>query len=80
MSENSFLSVGEAAESLDVAPRVISNAIYDRKLDVDRCPIVAGRRLIPRNYLPEIAAILGLKSSQVAAGGKPNTAPSVAAI
>jgi hypothetical protein len=58
MSKGSFLSVGEVAEEINVPPRVITNALYDRKLDVSRCPIVAGRRLIPRDYLPEIARIL----------------------
>ena len=70
MSKGSFLSVGEAAEAIQVAPRAISNALYDRKLDVRRCPIVAGRRLIPRDYLAEIAEVL--RSGSVAAGAPSN--------
>ena len=55
------LSVGEAAGELreqlrqDVRPRWISTLFYDRELRDDICPIVAGRRLIPRTYLPMIA-------------------------
>jgi hypothetical protein len=67
MSNESFLSVGEAAEALNVAPRAISNALYDRKLDLARCPKVAGRRLIPKDYLPSIAAVLRSQKEAVAA-------------
>jgi hypothetical protein len=49
-----YLSVSEAADKIGVKPRDISGAIYDRKLDADRCPIVAGRRLIPADYIPAI--------------------------
>lgn len=49
MSKGSFLSVGEAADAINVPPRAISNALYDRKLDVARCPLCAGRRPIPRD-------------------------------
>ena len=54
------LSVGEAAEELSdqlgeaIRPRWISTLFYDRDLRNDLCPIVAGRRLIPRTYLPMI--------------------------
>ncbi len=58
MSKGTFLSVGQAAESLGLAPRAISYALYDRKLDVTRCPMVSGRRMIPVDYLPEIERIL----------------------
>ncbi len=67
MSKESFLSVGEAAEAIQVTPRAISNALYDRKLDVSRCPIVAGRRLIPRDYLPEIAAVVRGRNAEATA-------------
>lgn len=78
MSKDSFLSVGEAAERINVAPRTISNALYDRKLDVARCPIVAGRRLIPSAYLDEIARILrrhGSQNEDATAGAVPPAAP-----
>jgi len=55
-----ILSVGDAAQELaeqigqDVRPRWITTLFYDRALRDDLCPIVAGRRLIPRSYLPMI--------------------------
>ena len=53
-----FLSVSEAANEIGAVPRDITNSFYSRRLDTKRCPIVAGRRLIPRDYLPELAAEL----------------------
>jgi hypothetical protein len=53
-----FLSVGEVAEMLDLPPRIVTNALYDGRLDAARCPIVGGRRLIPSGYVPEIRRIL----------------------
>ena len=54
------ISVGEAADDLTdrlgetVRPRWISDLFYGRELRDDLCPIIAGRRLIPRSYLPTI--------------------------
>jgi hypothetical protein len=67
MSNRTFVSVGEAADLINLNPRTISNALYERKLDVERCPIVAGRRLIPRDYVAEIAAILGDQNEEAPA-------------
>jgi hypothetical protein len=53
-----FLTVGQVAQQLGVPPRVISNMLYNRTLDADRCRIVAGRRCVPADYVPSIAAIL----------------------
>lgn len=50
-----YLSVGQAADRLGVPPRAITSAFYDRKLDTDRCPLMAGRRMIPIDYLDGIA-------------------------
>jgi hypothetical protein len=50
--------VSQVARRCGVPPRVISDLFYARRLDDRRCPIVAGRRLIPSDYLPEIEAIL----------------------
>jgi hypothetical protein len=61
VSEPSALThmrIEEAAERLGVAPRVLSNALTDRKLDSSRCPIVEGQRLIAVDYLPTIAGML----------------------
>ena len=43
---------------LDVGPRDISDLFYKRLLRDDLCPIVGGRRLIPKGYLPEILDVL----------------------
>lgn len=62
MSET--LIVSEAARTLSdplgevVRPRDISELFYRRRLEDDRCPIVGGRRLIPRDYLPATAEAL----------------------
>ena len=59
-----FVTVSEAAREIgadfgeDVPPRSISDLFYQRRLRDDLCPIVGGRRLIPRDYLPEIAETL----------------------
>jgi len=64
MSLNKLLSVGGAADILSdylgvpVKPRWITNPFYDRELRDDLCPIVGGRRLIPRDYLPMIESAL----------------------
>ena len=56
-----YLGVGDAARELSeiygivVKPRDLSVRLYDWRLDASRCPIVGGRRVIPRSYLPEIA-------------------------
>jgi len=49
------LSVSEAARRLKARPRDISDLFYRRHLRDDLCPIVAGRRLIPEDYLEIIA-------------------------
>jgi hypothetical protein len=50
-----YYGVGELATQLatqiDVAPRLISDLFYSGKLDRSRCPIIAGRRLIPEDYV-----------------------------
>lgn len=59
-----LLSVGGAADELSeqlgqtVRPKWITALFYDRQLRDDLCPIIGGRRLIPRNYLPMIATAL----------------------
>jgi len=52
------LSVSEAARRLGARPRDISDLFYRRRLRDDLCPIVAGRRLIPEDYLDMVAAAL----------------------
>lgn len=53
-----YLSVSEAARRLGARPKDISDAFYQRRLRDDLCPIVAGRRLIPEDYLDQIAQTL----------------------
>jgi hypothetical protein len=55
-----YLTVSEAAQEArealadDVPPRLISDLIYQRILDVERCPMLGGRRIIERGYLPTL--------------------------
>jgi hypothetical protein len=53
-----YLSVSEAARRLGAKPKDISDLFYRRTLRDDLCPIVAGRRLIPDNYLATIGLAL----------------------
>jgi hypothetical protein len=41
-----------------VRPRAITNLFYQRLLSDDRCPILGGRRVIARDYLPVIEGVL----------------------
>lgn len=43
---------------IDIPPQKLSDLFYRRKLDVNRCPVVAGVRRIPADYLPAIEAVL----------------------
>jgi hypothetical protein len=47
--------VSEIARQLDVPPQLISNLFYRRVLDDRLCPVVSGRRLIPSQYVRQIA-------------------------
>lgn len=50
-----LLSVSDAANRLGARPQDITAAFYARHLDCDRCPVVAGRRLIPADYIEAMA-------------------------
>ena len=50
-----FLFLGAVAERLDCPPHVIAYLFRMRRRDVVRCPVVGNRRLIPEDYLDEIA-------------------------
>ncbi len=54
------LTVGECARELGVRPKDLSDVLYLRILpDSDtECPVVAGRRYIPREYVPKLKAVL----------------------
>jgi hypothetical protein len=59
------VTVSEAATAVEseygikpCPPRAITDLIYERRIDVDKCPLQSGRRLIPRDMLPTIADLL----------------------
>lgn len=64
-----FLSVGDAAKELaaqcgrHVNPRVLTEMIYRGDVDQQRCPLVAGRRLIPRDLLQVFAEAVALRET-----------------
>lgn len=41
-----------------VMSRRVSDLFYQGKLDSSKCPVVSGRRLIPKGYLPEVKKAL----------------------
>jgi hypothetical protein len=53
-----YLSISQAADELGVKPRVISDLLYARDLELNRCPVFAGRRVIEKNYLPALRRVL----------------------
>jgi hypothetical protein len=70
-----YLTASDAARELtsqtgqQVSPRAISTLLYERALRDDLCPIVGGRRMIPRDYLPVVLMALrrrGLVRREVA--------------
>jgi hypothetical protein len=63
-----YLSIGEAARQIGANPRHISDLFYARVLRDDLCPVMAGRRMIPLDYLEMIRAALRR-------AGKPVTDP-----
>ena len=60
------LAVGDVARKLGVRPSRITQLFYERRLSDDYCPIVAGRRLIPPDYISIIAMELRRKGIEVA--------------
>jgi hypothetical protein len=66
-------TVSDVGRRFGVAPRVISDLFYARKLDDRRCPIIGGRRLIPAEYLSTVEAALrrsGQLASDAAVAGE----------
>jgi hypothetical protein len=55
-----YLAGGDVARRIGggVRRRDVSDALYDGRLDGERCPIVGGRRLIPEDYVEEIRRVL----------------------
>jgi hypothetical protein len=59
-----FLTVSDIAREVEqlygveVPPKIISDLLYQRKVDVHTCPLFAGRRLVPRGLLPAVLKAL----------------------
>ena len=51
-------TISSLTRRYDVAPRIISDLFYSRKLSDTECPIVDGRRMIPESYIPTVEAVL----------------------
>lgn len=64
MDSNMF-SVSEVARRLGAKPKDISDLFYSRELRDDIAPIVAGRRLIPEDYVEVIRETLRRHERQV---------------
>jgi hypothetical protein len=83
MSQRIYFGVGEVAQQMGVGPRMISDLLYARKISIERCPVVAGRRLIPSDYLAEIERVLRCQKEDANAepasvgGPEPSVAPSM---
>ena len=59
-------SVSDVARQLGVRPSRITALFYERRHRDDLCPVVAGRRLIPPDYVKIIAMELRRKGISVA--------------
>jgi hypothetical protein len=53
-----YYSVGEAARLIGESARRTSDGFHKNWFDNAACPLVGGRRMIPAEYLPALAAIL----------------------
>ena len=63
MAEHDYLTVSDivseaTGHDIEVTPRVISDLFYQRRLDANRCPIIGGRRLVPRDYVDATLEVL----------------------
>ncbi len=56
-----------------IRPRDITDLYYIRILDDETCPIVGGRRLIPRSYLPAIVDAMRARGMIPAGTGEETT-------
>ena len=57
-SDMRYLGIGEIAAQLGVSPRLVSDVLYQRRVDLTGCLLVAGRRLVPTALVPQIADAL----------------------
>jgi hypothetical protein len=49
-----------------VLARHISDLIFQRRLNLEQCPVLAGRRLLPLSMIPEIMRLLQARRRRVA--------------
>ena len=56
MSE--YVGIAELAREKGIPPRAISDLFYRGRLNTAVCPVISGRRLIPRDYVPLVEAEL----------------------
>ena len=60
-----YVGVGDIAREYRVRPSQITQLFSERRLREDLCPVVSGRRLIPRSYVPMIVMALKRKGISV---------------
>jgi hypothetical protein len=58
-------SVGEAARLIGESARRTSDGFYKNWFDTTACPLIGGRRMVPADYLPTLAAILRQRRAKV---------------
>ena len=69
-----LLSVSDAAAELSrltgeqILPRRLTEWLYLRRLPADDFPLIGGRRLIPRNALPQLAEMISERNSPASEG------------
>lgn len=63
-----FFTVGDLARLVGAPPRAISDAFYARQLNDELCPVIGGRRLIPREYVSEVRRVLRERGKLQTAG------------
>ena len=56
-----YLTIAQASTELGCRAPLLSDLLYRGYLDTARCPLMGTRRLIPRDYLPEIRAYLAAR-------------------
>ena len=53
-----FFAVSDLARQFNCPPREISDLLYARLIPDEECPVIGGRRLIPKKYVAVLAAEL----------------------
>ena len=65
-----YLSITETADLCGVAPGLVSSLFYRRRLDKSRCVRVAGRTLLPREYVENVVRPLLIAMGYMVTVGK----------